>query len=211
MRLSRTTNNLCLATAGVTIYLSNGLIAFLIAGHVSPNNHHLSLRVFRRTLSRFGFTFSRTYLIGRRYEEAVAKVILVPKSMIHLLRKFPVISDAFLTGLITSLFGLLLGLLVSSKKIRAVFSSTSNGPTLLIPWKDSWRFSFNFFANVRFVEEVKSELIAVTRRPSRMRCFSVPSSKPIMETLTAAPFKIQGRSLQAMKMSPVCLILFKIH
>ncbi len=61
-------------------------------------------------------------------------------------------------------------------------------------------------ASVRSRAPVRSGFIAVAGAPSRVLSVSVPSSKPTIETRTAAPFSIQGRSDSAKKMPPVYLM-----
>jgi hypothetical protein len=91
-------------------------------------------------------------------------------------------------------------------KLSAISAVISKAPPLVSPMKEMPRFSPKRCILVRSRSPVKLGLIACTGVPSNTRYVSLPSSNPTMDTRTAAPSSIQGRSLHAIKILPVCLI-----
>ena len=82
----------------------------------------------------------------------------------------------------------------------------SNAPPFVSPMKDRPAFSGSRRATVRSSAAVRFAFILAATCPSSSRVVSAPPSNPTIETRTAAPSRIHGRSLHAQKMSPVSLI-----
>ena len=82
-----------------------------------------------------------------------------------------------------------------------------NSPILVTPMKQRFLFSGSGVALPRSSPEDRSALISETIVPFRVLVGSDPSSKPTIETWTAAPSSSQSRSLHAQKMLADSLIL----
>ena len=130
--------------------------------------------------------------------------------MMNMRRGRRVTSSPLTQGTITSEFGRLCGL--GARNIgMAVSSSMSNAPPFVSPIKARSTFAVNRDAMVMSAEvALRFVLMVGTSRPSSVRCFSEPSSKPIMLTWTLAPARIHGRSLSAKKTSPLSLMRFNV-
>lgn len=92
------------------------------------------------------------------------------------------------------------------QQLCARLSSTSNGAFCATPMNPNPQFAVSLRDFDRSAPVDSCVVMFATRSPSRVFVASVPMSKPIIETCTDAPSRIQFRSLSPKKMSPVSLI-----
>ena len=166
-----------------------------IAGRGVAYCHQRFLNCFCDFFCLVGQTCFLTYSKGISYWDDSSNPIK-PKLIVYIPRCFLVISDAFITGSTTSELGLPFTLSGCARISAANSSEISKRALGDCPSNDKLRFSVKGLAAAVSTPIDKLELISTdTDTPLCSLSCSEPSSKPIIDMLTAAPLSFHSKLL----------------